>query len=262
LESARRITIRTAAHNIPPDRELLNRSEPRSAVTFRSGDCAIESGREPGRPTTGDSDLFRGLPREEIEALDGASAVERVARFRTLFQDGQTLAHLYVVSIGSFKLVRHSEEGREFIVYLAGRGDLLGALAEPAVAEAAARALEDSTLLAVPVAAVRRALERNPSFALRVVRETERRLRVAEIRAARFAYESVPRRLAALLLEATDRRSGLLRYPLNQSELASFIGSSRETVCSVLNQLRREAVVETSRGRIRVLDRKRLAAES
>lgn len=163
-----------------------------------------------------------------------------------------------MVSSGSVKLVRHSEEGREFIVDLAGRGDAFGALAEPSIAGVAARALEESTFLAVPVTAIRRALERNPALALRAVREAERRRRAAEIRAARFAFESVPRRLATLLLEETDRRSGILRFPLNQSELASFIGSSRETVCSILNQLRRDGIVETPHGQIRVRDRRRL----
>jgi CRP/FNR family transcriptional regulator len=158
--------------------------------------------RERARPTTADSDLFGGLPGHEIEELDSASAVERVPRFRTLFQDAHTLSHLYIASTGSFKLVRHSEEGREFIVDLVGRRDSFGALAEPALSSAAARALEDSTILAVPVAAVRRALERNPAFAVRAVHDTERRLRAAEARAARFAFENVPRRLAALLLEA------------------------------------------------------------
>jgi CRP-like cAMP-binding protein len=214
------------------------------------------------RPTAGDSGLFGGLPKDEIEALDSSSAIERVFRSRILFQLGQTLSHLYVVSSGSLKLVRHSEEGREFIVDLIGRGDSLGALVEPLIAPGAALALEESLLLVVPVSVVRRALERNPALALRAVRETERRLRMAESRAARLAFESVRRRLVALLLDATDRRSGLLRYPLNQSELASFIGSSRETVCSILNQLRREGIVETSRGKIRMLDRKRLEVDS
>ena len=50
------------------------------------------------------------------------------------------------------------------------------------------------------------------------------------MRAARFAFESVPRRLATLLLEASDRRSGLLRFPLNQSELASLVGPMWEPV--------------------------------
>lgn len=229
-------------------------------VTF-PGEGAIESGRERPRPTTGDGDLFSGLPSEEIEALDSSSTVERVSRSRILFQEGHTLSHLYVVSSGSLKLVRHSQEGREFIVDLAGRGDSFGAIVEPSTAAVVALALEESTLLAVPVISVRRVIERNPAFALRVLREAERRMRAAESRAARIAFESVRQRLIALLLEASDRRSGFLRFPLNQSDLASFIGSSRETVCSILNQLRREGFVETSRGRIRMLDRKRLEVE-
>ena len=184
-------------------------------VTFPEppGDDVIESARERPRPTTRDSDLLGELPKEEIEALDSSSAFERASRAQVLFQEDHTLSHLYVVSSGSFKLVRYSEEGREFIVDLAGRGDAFGALAEASIAAVTARALEESTFLAVPVAAVRRALERNPALALRAVREAERRLRAAEIRAARFAFESVPRRLAALLLEATDLSSGRPAFP-------------------------------------------------
>lgn len=231
----------------------------------RSGERELGRGRGIIEPagggatlTTRDSDLLGGLPKEESEALDSSSAIERASRTQFLYREDQVLSHLYVVASGSFKLVRHSEEGREFIVELAGRGDTFGALAEPATAAVAARALEDSSCLAIPVAAVRRALERNPALALRAVQKAERRLRAAEVRAARFAFESVPRRLASFLLETTDRRSGLLRFPLNQSELASLIGSSRETVCSILNQLRRDGIVETPRGRIQVLDRRRL----
>lgn len=233
-------------------------------VTFSetSGDHAIESAGEVARPTARDSDLLSGLPREEIEALDRSSAIAHASKGQVLFREDHALSHLYVVSSGSFKLLRHSEEGREFIVDLAGHGDAFGVLAEPATAGVTARALEDATILAVPVTTLRRALERNPALALRAVREAERRIRAAEIRAARFAFESVPRRLAALLLEASDLRSGLLRFPLNQSEIASLVGSSRETVCSILNQLRRDRIVETPRGRIQVLDRKRLEAGS
>jgi len=264
LRRARRITRGTPdAQHARSVRELFHRKKRRRAITFRNaGDDAIESDRGAPRPTTRDSDLLGGLPGEEIQALDSSSAVERVSRAQVLFQEDHVLSHLYVVSSGSFKLVRYSAEGREFIVDLAGRGAAFGALVEPTLAAVTARALEESTFLAVPVAAVRRALERNPELALRAVSESERRLRAAEVRAARFAFESVPRRLAALLLEATDRRSGVFRFPLNQAELASIIGSSRETVCSILKQFRREGIVETPRGQIQVIDRRRLESAS
>lgn len=258
---ARRITTGTPdTQHALSYRELSHSKKGRRAGNVRRtpGGDAIESARGAPRPTTSVSDLLAGLPEEEIEALDGSSAVERLSRAGVLFREDQTLSHLYVVWSGSIKLVRSSDEGREFIVNLAGPGAAFGALLEPSVAALTARALEETAFLAVPVTAVRRALERNPALALRAVRDSERRLRAAEIRAARFAFDSVPRRLAALLLEATDRRSGLLRFPLNQSELASIIGSSRETVCSILNRFRRAGIVETPRGQVQVIDRRKL----
>lgn len=224
----------------------------------RRGGAIERYGERAESASTRDSDLFSALSEEEIETLDSSGSLGRAARAEALFQEGRQLAHLYLVCAGSFKLVQSSEEGREFIVDLAGRGDTVGALAEPTSATVSARALEDSIYLALPVASVRHALDRNPKLALRAVAIAERRRAIAETRAVRLAFESVPRRLTRLLLDATDRRTGVFRFPLNQSELASFIGSSRETVCSILNRLRRDGVIESIEGRIHVLDRKRL----
>ena len=44
------------------------------------------------------------------------------------------------------------------------------------------------------------------------------------------------------------------------TEIANLIGSSRETVCSILNQFRRSGWLEIERGRIRLVDRARLAS--
>ncbi|MGH9321066.1 MAG: Crp/Fnr family transcriptional regulator [Vicinamibacteria bacterium] len=183
-------------------------------------------------------------------------------RNQRLYREDEPLNHLYVVGSGSFKLVRHSEEGREFIVSLSGRGEAFGAMVEPSVATVEARGLQDSAALAVPLNVLRRALEKRPEIGLRLVTQTEEKLRASEIRAARLAFESVPRRLASLLLETADRSTGLLRFPLNQSELAQFIGSSRETVCSILNQLRREGIVDTVGGRVHIIDRRGLETTS
>ncbi len=86
------------------------------------------------------------------------------------------------------------------------------------------------------------------------------RHREAETAAARLAFETVPARLAHLLLDTSDPRSGAMSFPLNQTEIANLIGSSRETVCSILNQFRRGGWLEIERGRIRVIDRRGLGS--
>ena len=61
-------------------------------------------------------------------------------------------------------------------------------------------------------------------------------------------------------MSESSARSGKLQFPLNQTEIANLIGSSRETVCSVLNQLRRDGLLTIQRGKIKIVDWDGLAA--
>jgi CRP-like cAMP-binding protein len=201
--------------------------------------------------------------RDETKSLldllaPSSTARQSVARSDVLFEQGVAVRHLYYVLEGSFKLVHHTREGKELIVELSGPGDVLGSFLEPQESTALARALEDAVVLLVPVAVLRADLEKSPVLAVELVLRAERKRRAAEAQAARLAFESVTRRLGTFLLEISDRKTGLLRFPLSQGEIASRIGSSRETVCSLLNELRRTGLVEIGRGQIRVLDRDRL----
>ncbi len=204
------------------------------------------------------SDLLSGLAEDDAALIEQSSTSQRIAKRRTLFPEGARVVFLYVVRSGSFKLVRHSEEGKELIVALVGKGGLLGALGRASESTALARALEDSVVTAVPTSAVESAMERCPDLSRRVLSCLEERLRSAEIQSARLAFDSVAHRLAGVLVEITDREEGRLTFPLNQTEIANLIGSSRETVCSLLNQFRRDGLVEIPRGRLHVVDREGL----
>ncbi|HXV59968.1 MAG TPA: Crp/Fnr family transcriptional regulator [Vicinamibacteria bacterium] len=205
------------------------------------------------------SQLNLGLPSSETAELLKRGIHVRTERQQILFGEGERVDRLFVVESGSFKRVRQSRDGRELILSLVGAGDLFGAIAAPIVATNQVQALQDSICFSIPVAAVQRAIEHHPPFAVRLLGLMHARQREAELTAARFALETVPQRLAHLILTESDPRSGELRFPLNQTEIANVIGSSRETVCSILNRLRRDEILALSRGRIRILDRQRLA---
>lgn len=204
--------------------------------------------------------LLRTLSAEEFEELLAASSSHRVPRQQVVFCEGEKLTHLYLAQTGSFKLVRHSEEGKELIVALARAGDCFGALAEPVESRTLAQALEDSVVLVVPLSAVRRVLAQNADFAGGLLLQAQKRHENAETTATRLAFETVPERLAHLLLEVSDPSTGRLGTPLNQTEIANLIGSSRETVCSILNQFRRQGLLDIERGRLRIVERDLLSS--
>ena len=202
--------------------------------------------------------LFKGLSADELEELLGSSSSHRIPKQQVVFCEGEKLTHLYIPQTGSFKLIRHSEEGKELIVALVRSGECFGALAEPMESRTLAQAVEESVLLVVPLTAVRRNLRRNPHFAIRLLKHAQNRHENAETTATRLAFETVPQRLAHLLVEVSSPSSGELEAPLNQTEIANLIGSSRETVCSILNQFRRQGLLEINRGRLRIVERARL----
>jgi CRP-like cAMP-binding protein len=65
-----------------------------------------------------------------------------------------------------------------------------------------------------------------------------------------LAFREVPARLARFLIGLAERRGkpteqGLLvQIDLNRSEIASLLGSTRQTVSSLLNQWEREGVIQ------------------
>lgn len=200
------------------------------------------------------------LSDAELDELVASSRPHHVERHQVVYCASERLSELYVVQHGSFKLIRHSEEGKELIVALVGASKSFGAYAEPADSLTMAQALEPSAFLAIPTTVIRRTISRNPDFAVRLLAHALDRQREAETAAARLALETVPARLAHFLLDLSDARSGAMSFPLNQTEIANLIGSSRETVCSILNQFRRGGWLENERGRIRVIDRTGLGA--
>jgi CRP/FNR family transcriptional regulator len=164
-----------------------------------------------------------------------------------------------LVESGSIKLIRSSEEGKELIVGLVGPGECFGSLVHSQPTGSFSQALENSKIFLVPHQSVRRIAAANPSFALDILKMNEQHFIEAQALSARLAFDTVPHRLAQLLLAISNLRYGTLRYPVNQTEIANLIGSSRETTCSILSRLRREGMLSIVKGRIRVLEREKLA---
>jgi CRP/FNR family cyclic AMP-dependent transcriptional regulator len=223
--------------------------------------ATIASGREEvSARSIGGVRIFRSLKEREAEELLSVGWSYRIPRGQVIYCAADTLQNLYLVESGSVKLIRNSEEGKELIVGLVGPGEFFGSMVHSQPTGSLAQALEDSRIFSAPHQRVRRIAAANPAFALDLLKMSEQHAFDAHGVAARLAFDTVPHRLAHLLLTISDPRYGTLRYPVNQTEIANLIGSSRETVCSVLSRLRRKGMISIVKGRIRVLDRERLTS--
>jgi CRP-like cAMP-binding protein len=124
-----------------------------------------------------------------------------------------------------------------------------------------ARALEPSTVLAVPYEPVLAAYRSDPSLLWGVTRVLARRLRRADDDLADGVFLDVTGRTAKRLLEFSEGRDEFT-LPITQEELAGRVGASRERVNKAIGSFIRLGWLEQRDRNYRILQRAALETRS
>jgi CRP/FNR family transcriptional regulator, cyclic AMP receptor protein len=205
--------------------------------------------------------LFADLDAEELENFSHVAVARSFPGGTRVFHEGDHSDACYIVRDGSFRVTREHSDGRAITLATLGVGDIFGELAmlDGEVRSASVEALTDGELLALPAGEVRALLARHPEITVKLVAALVRRLRTANERISRQSFQTVPSRVAGVLLqlvseEAPNRgEAGEVTIRMNQSDLAQLAGTSRESVSRFLADLDRAGIVRPGRGRVTVL---------
>jgi CRP/FNR family cyclic AMP-dependent transcriptional regulator len=206
--------------------------------------------------------FLAALSTEETAALRAPAMVRSFPRGTALFHERQAADRVLVVLEGCVKLSCVSEGGKEVVLAIRGPGDLLGELAaidgEPR--SATATALEPVEALSLSAGDFRSFLEAHPRVALALLTVLTRRLRDADRKRVEFAAEDTMTRVAARIVELSERfgdkvaRGLEIDLPISQEELAGWTGCSRDSVVNALQAMRGLGWIETQRRQILVRD--------
>ena len=213
--------------------------------------------------------LFERLMPDEHVRLERTSLARTFRKREIVYFPHDPGESVLVMARGRIKIKAVSSEGRETIFAFMEPGEVFGELAivDGAPRNEYAEAVEESLVLALPREELLWLMQRRPDVALHVTKLLGFRLRRIENRLKNLLFRSTRERAVALLVELLDSHGRLtgdrweIRLRLSHQELASLIGSTRETVTATLGQLQREGLIEIFRRRIAVLNPDRLRAE-
>lgn len=175
-------------------------------------------------------------------------------RRRFIYRANDPADALYLIARGRVKLCRiEGSTGREAVIDILSAGSLFGEsalyAAEPK-REKCAIAYENSRLLRIPVGDFKEGMANNRELYDYTFRLIGQRLARAERLVADFALDAIPARLEKLLLEFSKRYGVnetdgvLIDISLPHREIASIVGSTRESVTVRLNAMRREGIID------------------
>ena len=202
------------------------------------------------------------LSEQTVSQFAECSVVLDVRRRRFVYRAGEQADALYAIVRGRIKLCRiESQTDREAVIDILPEGALFG---ESALYSRAGRrqncavAYESCTLLKIPSEQFRLGMAAEPLLHEYTFQLIGQRLEHAEQRLADFALNAIPARLDRLLADFSDRygvresAGVLIDIPLPHREIASIVGSTRESVTVRLNAMRREGTIEFVNRRILV----------
>jgi CRP/FNR family transcriptional regulator len=179
-----------------------------------------------------------------------------------LFEQGDDARIVYLVKQGRVRVSRRTAEGKEVTIALLGAGDIFGeeVVFSQVTRTAVATCLEDSLLCMARAADVFGLFLRHPVLALNVAKYLREQLDDALSVTEDVAYLNVTDRLTRLLERlATEHGKRvedgvLLDVRLTRAEMASLIGSTRETVSVRIASLVRSGRVRLQGRSIVLLD--------
>ena len=199
------------------------------------------------------SEFAAGLDETLIAQLAAAATAMDFRRRRFVYRDGETADALYLIVRGRVKLCRsEAETGREAVIDILPAGALFGefALYGSGDRQMCAVAFEQARLLRIPVGDFQAAMTHSRTLYDYTFRLVGQRLARSEQRVADFALDAIPARLEKLLHELSERYGQpgtggvLIDLNLPHREIASLVGSTRESVTVRLNDMRRAGMID------------------
>lgn len=211
--------------------------------------------------------LFEQLTPDQTNRLERAARLRTFPKNASVYLPSDAADGVFLLAEGRVKLCSLTSEGKEAILAFIDAGELFGELAllgETQREEHASTVLP-STIILLPRNEVEEIMAESARLSLGVSKLVGWRRKRIERRLKNLLFRSNRERLCHLLLDLVEqygRRTDdgvLITIKLSHQDLASIIGSTRETVTVLLGELQLDRLITVVRRRLVIKELERLA---
>jgi CRP-like cAMP-binding protein len=207
------------------------------------------------------SDFLDKMRRDDQAALLDLAETRLFRKQTPVFQAGSPGNNVYILKQGRVKIFAVSPIGKQVILWFCFPGEVFGLAEVPRGGrrEVYADACADSTVLSIPQQDFKAFLASHPDTAMLVIDLLSCRLRTLGDMLLNLTADDVTTRIVKLLIRLSAcygrqlaSEDVCLDIDLTHQDIADMIGTSRQTVTSVLSELRRQGVVRVDHHHIHI----------
>lgn len=213
--------------------------------------------------------LFDVLTSEEIFQLSQMVELKRRPKYSYIYKKDDSSDYIYFLLKGTVKIVTHSQDEKEVIKAilhpLAMFGEL-GIVGEENRTDFAKAMNQEVQYFTLKIDDLRKLMRSNHRLSNKILMMMGSRLRRVEDRLESLIFKDARTRIIDFLKESAAKRGRkigidetLVKHSLTQQDIANITGTSRQTVTSVLNDLKKSNLIHFTRRSILIRDLRRLA---
>lgn len=203
------------------------------------------------------------LGEKKIAAfLEGRSS-DFFKKRRLIYSEGNHPVRLYYLKKGKIKIYKTNHDGKELIIKILKNGEFFGytAIFENAVYSEGVETMEDSEIIAIPVAEFHELLNRYPGVAKRFLHQLAIDLTHVREQMLHIAYNSLRSKVADALLTVHNKymeNPGLFSINMSRENLAALAGTATESLIRTLSDFKNEKLIDIREGKIAITDLSKL----
>ncbi|WP_420570876.1 Crp/Fnr family transcriptional regulator [Kordia sp.] len=203
---------------------------------------------------------LKSLTKEELVRISGCKTSKTIKKGQLIFDEGENVNGVYCIKEGVCKLTKLSANGKDQIVKLVVKGDLLGqrSLVSEEVTNLSATALSEMQVCFIPKQEIMTDLHENSNFTLDVLQHMAKDLREADNVIVNMAQKSVRQRLAEALIYIHTvfgtTKEGMLSVILSREDYANIVGTATESAIRILSQFKKDGLITTKGKQIKIED--------
>ena len=207
---------------------------------------------------------LKHLSREELIRMSNCKTSKTIKKGDSIFDEGERLKGVFCIKDGVCKVSKMSENGRNQIISLVTKGDLLGerSLISDEASNLKAVALNDMEVCFIPKEEIMKDLSKNPDFSMSVLKDMANTLKQADNVIVDMAQKTVKQRLAETLLKLQDKfgtnSENTINVHLSREDIANIIGTATESAIRLLSDLKKKKIIEFKGKDISIINRNEL----
>ena len=201
-----------------------------------------------------------------LPAVNAARKTFQVKKGEMLFNEGDKVTGVYFINEGKVKVHKKWGADKELIVRFAKKGSIVGhrGLGKNTTYPISATTIEPCTVCFIDMDFFLTTLKVNNEFTYELMMFFADELQLSEKKMRNLAHMSVKGRVAQSLLSLKENfgitKEGYLDIVLSRQDLASFSGTTYETVFRILNELVQDKLITITGKNIVITNEPKLVA--